>query len=145
MLNPTEDYELILARVSEIATPVHETIDDIQTLPRFGNGVLKPVVEVSFGMPIPTASNRSFGEEWAQPHETYFFVTAYAGNKADVRRILGSLMKPAFLIGWSPSINCSGIWGGGGTEYTVTSDPRPTIYASRLTFRLAVNTANQSL
>lgn len=144
-LNPYVDQELILARVKQITTPVYESIDDIQVMPRFGNGTLKPVVEVSFGIQFPTARGRTFAEESAQPHESYFFVIAYGANKQTVRSIMGDLMRPEFLIGWSPSQNASGLWGGDGTEYTIRSETRPTIYAQRTTFRWVGNLASQSL
>lgn len=144
-LNPFDDQELILTRVKTMATPVYETVDDIQLLPRFDDGTLKPLVEISFGTLFPTARGRTFAEEFYQPHETYFFLTAYAGDKATVRAIMGDCMRAGFLVGWSPSLNASGLYAGGGTEFTVTAVERPSIYAQRQTFRYVGNLANQTL
>lgn len=144
-LNPYVDQEAILARVQELATPVFDTIDDLQELERDAAGRIRPVAEVTFGTLFPTSRGRTFAEEDAQPHETYFFITAYGPTKQAVRSIMGECMNAQFLVGWSPSQNASGIYAGGGTEFTVTAVDRPSIYAQRQTFRLILNLANQTL
>lgn len=145
-LNPNADQSLILARIKTQATPATEEIGDLQTMPRFTNQKLRPIIEVDFGAVTASATSRTFAEEWAQPQDGYFFVTVYAGEKAQVRSVMGHLMRPGFLVGWSPSINCSAIWGGGGgsggIEDAVVAGA--TIWYQRATFRFRSNLALQS-
>lgn len=143
-LNPFTDQQAIIARLETLAQPVYETIDDIQEMPRDASGALLPFVEVDFGTLTATVRNRSFAGDGAQPHETYMFVTAYARNKEMVRQIVGHILEPGFLIGWTPSVNVSTMVANGGSQFEMRSETRPTIYALRTTFRFSVNLATQS-
>jgi len=143
-LNPYTDQQAIIARLSTLAQPVYETIDDIQVMPRDASGSILPFVEVDFGTLTATIANRSFAGDGAQPHETYMFVTVYARNKEMVRQIVGHILEPNFLIGWTPSVNASTMVANGGSQFQIRSETRPTIYALRTTFRFTVNLATQN-
>ena len=143
-LNPFADQQAILARLETLAQPVYETIDDIEQMPRDASGAIKPFIEVDFSTLTATVRNRTFAGDGAQPHETSMNVVAYGRSKEIVRQIGGLLMEPNFLIGWTPSINCSTMVASGGSPFRVSMGARPTVYALRTTFRFTINLATQS-